>query len=305
MAFENITSPLISIVTPVYNQGETLRETIESVLSQNYKNIEYIVVDDGSSDETPIILEDYKSKIRIIKQENQGQSIALNNGWRIASGDYLTYLSADDLLYPHAIQTIVDNLNDEAIVFYPDFDLIDVDSNVIRTTRTQEFNVEDLVCKLNCQPGLSTVFKADLIGKIGGWDKSYRFIPDFEFWARASQYGSFQRVDSVVGGFRIHENSGSVRSVSEKASDEIIRFVNAFDYCGFDDCKSFALSRAFLISARSHLQSGRFFLGLKRYLKIFGIAPIFAIKYSNIIFLLNGLFRRYYYRMRSFIVGFF
>ena len=295
----------VSIVTPVFNQADTLEETIESVLNQTYKDIEYIIVNDGSTDNINSVLEKYQGLIHIINQDNQGQAAALNRGWSSATGSYICYLSADDVIYKHAIQTIVDNIDDESIVFYPDFDLIDVNSNVIKKIKSPEFDRDDLVSKLICQPGLLAVFKADLITKAGGWDQSYRFIPDFEFWARVSQYGKFKRVPEVLGGFRVHEQSGSVRSVSEASSDELIRFVENFKYDDARNHKKTALSQAFLMSARSHMQSGRFLLGAKRYLASFKILPHAAIRPASLFFVFNGLVRRFYYRLRAIMMDLF
>lgn len=295
----------VSIVTPVFNQSSTLEETIESVLNQTYEDIDYIIVNDGSTDNINPVLEKYQGLIHVINQDHQGQAAALNKGWASATGNYICYLSADDIIYKHAIKTMVDNIDGDSIVLYPDFDLIDVNSNVIKTIKTPEFQQDDLVSKLICQPGLLAVFKSDLISIAGGWNQSYRFIPDFEFWARASQYGNFKRVPEVLGGFRVHEQSGSVRSVSEASSDELIRFVNNFKYHDTCNQKKAALSRAFLMSARSHMQSGRFLLGCKRYLACFKISPLAATRPASLFFVFNGLVRRFYYRLRAIMVDVF
>src|SRR5207247_391526 len=96
------TYPLVSIVTPAYNQAEYLAETIESVLAQDYPNLEYIVLDDGSTDHTREVLKKYDGKLRWESHKNMGQARTLNEGWRKANGVYIGYLSSDDILYPGA-----------------------------------------------------------------------------------------------------------------------------------------------------------------------------------------------------------
>ncbi|MDD7805844.1 MAG: glycosyltransferase [Endozoicomonas sp. (ex Botrylloides leachii)] len=291
---------LITVVTPVYNQAATLRETIDSVLAQTYRHIEYIVINDGSFDETESLLREYKDRIRIISQENRGQSAALNRAWNEASGDYLTYLSADDILYPDCIETLVEAIDGDAVVYYPDFDLIDVRSEKVRTERTPDYDIEDLTCGLICQPGLAALFRTDAYRAVGGWDSSYRFIPDFEFWTRMAFQGEFKRIPKVVGGFRIHDESGSVRSISSVASDEIIRFVDEFTRFPSISGKKRAIFQSRLMSARSHFQSRRLITGLQRYIQAFVSCPLAAIKPTNIKFVISGLVRRTYYRFKTF-----
>lgn len=287
---------LVSIVTPVYNQAGTLRETIESVLGQTYPNIEYIIVNDGSTDDTEAVIKEYESVLKVIRQENQGQAAALNTGWCNAKGRYLAYLSADDILYSNCIDELVKSIDDKYVVYYPDFDLIDAHSKIIRTIESPEYSQHALLGDLVCQPGLAALFCADAYRKAGGWDSKYRFIPDYEFWARMSCQGPFQRVKKVLGGFRVHENSGSVKSVSEVHSDEIICFVASFDGFGSSEDRNKAKFQAYLMSARSHFQSKRFKIGVKRFYLAFKENPSRSIEWANVKFVLNGALRRAFYR---------
>lgn len=288
----------ISIVTPVYNNADTLRESIESVLAQTYNNIEYIIVNDGSTDGSQDILKDYEHRALIINQDNMGQSSALNEGWSRASGEYLGYLSADDVMYPHCIETLVSHLKSGSVLYYSDYDLIDVKSNFIRRVITPNYKISDLLCKLTCQPGLGTLFRADVFRKIGGWNPEYRFIPDFEYWARVSQFGEFERVPYVLGGFRIHNKSGSIKSVDKSLSDEIIFFSDKYAFYPSLECKKKAMFNSRLMSARSHFQSYRFSLGLARYISALKMSPLSALKVKNIFFVLKGGLRKLFYQFR-------
>src|SRR5262249_19380229 len=101
------TQPLVSVVTPTYNQSAFLRDTIESVLSQDYPAIEYQIIDDGSTDETPTILSKYSERVWIESHENRGQTPTINKGWERAQGDILTWLNSDDTFLPGAVSTAV------------------------------------------------------------------------------------------------------------------------------------------------------------------------------------------------------
>jgi hypothetical protein len=107
-----MTAPSISVITPCYNGGKYLRETIESVLAQTYPPLEMIVVDDGSTDDSAAIAESFGPPVRVIRQTNQGESAARNRGIAEARGDYLHFLDADDLLHPEAFARLADAVRD-------------------------------------------------------------------------------------------------------------------------------------------------------------------------------------------------
>src|SRR5207302_10813444 len=95
---DSLTRPLVSIVTPSYNQGKYIRSTIESVLRQDYPHIEYVVVDGGSTDGTLAILREYNGRVRWISEPDGGQSHAINKGFAMTCGEILTWLNSDDML---------------------------------------------------------------------------------------------------------------------------------------------------------------------------------------------------------------
>jgi len=100
--------PLVSIVTPTYNQAAFLPETIDTVLSQDYPNIQYIVMDGGSKDGTVEILESYGSRLEWVSERDGGQSDAVNKGFQRARGQIFTFLNADDIYYPGAVRAAVE-----------------------------------------------------------------------------------------------------------------------------------------------------------------------------------------------------
>ena len=107
--------PLVTVVTPSYNQARFIRETIESVLKQDYPRIEYLVIDGGSTDESVSILREYSDHLRWVSEPDRGQAHAINKGWRQARGCILAYLNADDLYMPGAVAQAV-----AALVAHPE-----------------------------------------------------------------------------------------------------------------------------------------------------------------------------------------
>src|SRR5258706_10560429 len=95
--------PLVTVVTPSLNQGHFIRATIESVLSQDYPHLEYIIMDGGSTDETAAVAAEYGTRLKWISEKDRGQSHAINKGFRMAKGDIVSWLNSDDLILPGAV----------------------------------------------------------------------------------------------------------------------------------------------------------------------------------------------------------
>lgn len=264
--------PLVSIVTPAYNQAEFLVETIESVLAQDYPNIEYIVLNDGSTDNTEEVLLRYEGRLKWETQKNMGQSKTLNKGWSISSGKYLGYLSSDDVLYPTAISDLVKILeNDSEIVcVYPDSNLIDEKSIVVKERVCKGFDLEELIVCQECHIGPGAIFRSSIYRHVGGWKTHLKLAPDREFWMRLACHGEFHFKSKVLAGYRIHSNSISYKDVSEEISREYIEVLD--DYFSGDSfsekisCrKSEAYGRAKFIVARNSFRSGNIYRGIKIY----------------------------------------
>jgi glycosyltransferase involved in cell wall biosynthesis len=266
--------PLVSIVTPTYNQAKYLAETIESVLAQNYPNIEYIVLDDGSKDDTPEVLKQYDGRIRHERHENMGQANTLNRGWGMASGSLIGYLSSDDILYPNAIEHLVAILgSDPSIVcVYPDSDLIDINSKVIKRHICRPFDLDELVVRQECYIGPGALFRRDAFKKVGGWRPELKLAPDREFWIRLAGQGKFSFCAHSLAGYRMHPKSISYKDVSEDIGREYIWFLDQYfgGACylptpSIKTRKSEAYGYATLVLARNCLRAGRWRRGLELY----------------------------------------
>jgi FkbM family methyltransferase len=182
--------PLVSIVTPSYNQGHFIRRTIESVLAQSYPNIEYIVVDGASTDGTVDILRSYGDGLQWISEPDSGQSEAINKGISRARGEIVGYLNSDDVLLPHAIETVVDYFrkHPECDLVYGDADYIDVNDCVTGSYATADYSFERLMedCCV-CQP--AAYWRKTVTKVVGPFDQTMQYAMDYDFWIRVDRSG--------------------------------------------------------------------------------------------------------------------
>jgi GT2 family glycosyltransferase len=205
-------STLVSIITPSFNQGKYIEETIRSVLEQQYPAIEYIVMDGGSSDQTVDLLKKYDHGItRWVSQPDDGQADAINNGFRMASGEILAWLNADDAYLPGAIQKVVEYFRD-----HPEVDLVygraynvDHRGNVIEAYGTEPFSAERLRerCFI-CQP--SVFFRSKVFAEIGPLDTSLHLAFDYDYWLRAIRKFRFGYLPEFLSNNRWQMNSKSL-----------------------------------------------------------------------------------------------
>jgi GT2 family glycosyltransferase len=198
--------PLVSIVTPSFNQGQFLRRTIESVLNQTYPHIEYLVVDGGSTDESVRILESYGRRFWWVSEPDAGQADALNKGFARCRGSLRAYLNSDDVLLPAAVERVVAYLQS-----YPDWDLlygrayhIDTDDRRMSAYPTAPFSLRRLAeTSCICQP--AAFWRAELAARLGPFKPRLHYCLDFEYWLRAARAGAkLVHVDDVLALSRLH-----------------------------------------------------------------------------------------------------
>jgi glycosyltransferase involved in cell wall biosynthesis len=146
MSMNRSGSPPVSIVVATYNRRDWLRLAMDSILDQDYPDLELLVMDDGSTDETAELLDGYarrhpNERFRFFRHENMGQARTLNRGYELARGELLGYLSDDDLLAPGAVMRLVRELADpDVVAAYPGYRIIDAEEAVIDTVRPIEYS---------------------------------------------------------------------------------------------------------------------------------------------------------------------
>lgn len=199
--------PLVSIITPSFNQGRFIKFTIESVLGQDYPNIEYIVMDGGSTDETVDILRSYGNRISWVSEPDKGQTDAINKGIRKSSGEIIAYLNSDDVYLPGTISHIVRLLqeNPETEFVYGDFHAIDENGAILDRIKTIPFDPNILLYDANFISQPASFYRRSLFDKIGCFDDSLHYLMDYEFFLRAARRRiKFQLARRYLSAIRYH-----------------------------------------------------------------------------------------------------
>lgn len=220
--------PRVSIVTPSYNQGQFIEETIRSVLLQGYPNLEYIVIDGGSSDGTVEIIRKYEPWLAYwISEPDRGQSHAINKGLRRATGEILSWLNSDDVLLPGTVRRAVERLRgDEQIdVVYGRLNRIDSRSQPLPTPELPkdrlEFGAETVIgeCIVN-QPGC--FWRREVMDRVGLLNEDLHYAMDYEFWVRMILAGArFKRLPETVANFRLSSDSKTVGHTADHALEHL------------------------------------------------------------------------------------
>ncbi len=199
--------PLVSIVTPSYNQGRFIRATIESVLSQDYPNIEYIVVDGGSDDDTAAICAEYAERLTFVCEDDRGQSDAINKGFRMAQGEIVAWLNSDDLFLPGAVGRVVEAFTREPDLgaVYGEGYQIDIEGNVKqRFTVTEPFNLWKLVYVSDYILQQTTFFRRDVLTELGLLDPELHYGMDWEILMRIGKRYMLRYLPYYMGSIREH-----------------------------------------------------------------------------------------------------
>ena len=205
----------VSIVTPSYNQAEYLERTIQSVLNQTYDEIEYIVIDGGSTDGSVEIIKKYADKIAFwISEPDQGQTDAINRGFAKATGDVLAWLNSDDTLEPNAVARAVEELqkHPEVGMVYGHGWFIDANDAKIGEFPSAQTDYGKLrrgyvhICQQ------ASFWRADLWKKVGPLDDSIYFAMDYDLWLRLAKEAPLIFINEHWANFRLH---GDAKSVAE------------------------------------------------------------------------------------------
>ncbi|MGM9453012.1 glycosyltransferase [Legionella bozemanae] len=293
---------LVSIVIPAYNALPYLEEAIESVLAQDYPNIELIVLDDGSTDGTADFLKKYQGRFFYETHENMGQARTLNKGWAMSKGSIIGYLSADDTLAVNAVSLSVleFNKNSNIVLTYGDNLLIDNQSKFIRKLTTPDYDYYQMLIRGGTPIAVGSFFLKSAFNKMGGWDSNYSLIGDFEYHTRLAKLGTFIRLPVVLGCHRVHEQSASFANTSLDRANEFVKLMSNILNDTTDnrllELAPLILSQAYLISGRTHWRSGRYKLGIKYFFQAMKLAPQKLTKINTYHIIFNALFNKSLHR---------
>jgi glycosyltransferase involved in cell wall biosynthesis len=217
---------VFSIITPSFNQGEFLAETIESVISQSGDfHIDYVIIDGGSTDNSVAVIRHYEQSLsggqwpttcrgitfRWLSEPDQGQTDALLKGFRMADGEILAWLNSDDCYLPGALQAAADQFSafPQTALLYGDAHYCDVGGAVIGSYRTAPFDFDRLAWfNFICQP--SAFFRREAFDEVGGLDPALQFAMDLDLWIRIGRRFPCRYLPRVLSSYRLHESSKTV-----------------------------------------------------------------------------------------------
>ena len=217
--------PLVSIITPSYNQADFLEETVLSVLDQDYQNLEYIIVDGGSADGSLEIIQKYSDQLAWwVSEPDQGQTDAINKGFAKANGEILAWLNSDDTYVRGAVSEAVAYLQDhpEVGMVYGDANLIDEESHVIGKFPARQTDYQRLMRGYVHIPQQSTFFRSGLWKAVGPLDSTFFFAMDYDLWVRLSQQAPLKYYPRVWANFRLHGGAKSIEA-DDRCWPEMVR----------------------------------------------------------------------------------
>jgi GT2 family glycosyltransferase len=202
--------PLVTIVTPSFNQGAFIEQTIESVLAQDYPHVEYLVMDGGSTDETLDVLRRYEGRLAWVSEPDWGQSDAINKGFRRAQGEIVAWLNSDDVYLPGIVSESVAHLqaHPEVDLVYGDAQFIDGTGEIIASeVRGKPFSLTTLLTRFSVVYQQTAFFRRGLFDRIGYLDESLNYLMDTDFWIRIALRGKGVYWPGVRAQSRLHGSS--------------------------------------------------------------------------------------------------
>ncbi len=219
--------PLVTIITPAYNRAAFLDETIHSVLSQDYPNIEYIVLDDGSTDNTRQVLEKYSGQLHWETHPNMGEARTVCKGFGMARGEIVCVVNSDDPLLPGAVSAAVSVMRQrpEVLAVYSDWSEIGPNSELIKCVALPNYDIFNMMLTFNVGMGPGTFIRHRAIQMVGMRDLQFRYAGDLEFWFRLALHGPLAHIPTVLATHRTHPDSASVSDRGARMAEELICMV--------------------------------------------------------------------------------
>jgi glycosyltransferase involved in cell wall biosynthesis len=222
--------PIVSIIVPNYNGARFIGETIESITTQDYPNLEIIVVDGASRDNSVKIAQKFPD-VKVISMPDYGQAHAINRGMLLAKGEILAYLNSDDVYKPGAIRTVVEHfrLRPEIKVLMGECDYLDEKSDIIGHLRPKFSGAEGIVKywgwdNWHCIPQQSTFWRREIMERIGLFDTERHFVMDLDYWIRVARMYPFHIVPETLAAFRLVAGTKTVSNTDKMYSEELQTF---------------------------------------------------------------------------------
>jgi glycosyltransferase involved in cell wall biosynthesis len=280
---------LVSIITPSLNQVQFLRQTIRSVLDQDYSELEYVVVDGGSSDGSIDVIRAHSGRLAWwVSEADDGQADAINKGIAHARGEIVGWLNSDDYYLPGAVSAAVRTFsaNPDAVFVYGDMQAVDGSDLPINIFRYPQVSLQDLLCfTIIGQPAVFVRRRA--WDAVGGLDPRFDLLLDHQLWIKLAAEGPARHVDQVWAAARYHaaaKNIAQARLFGPEAF-RILEWAQAEPGVGpvLQPIRRQAQASAYRVDARYLLDAGLPAESLRSWFKSFSIHPVPALKRLNIL----------------------
>ena len=280
---------LLSIITPSFNQARYLETTIQSVLSQDYPRVEYIVIDGVSTDGSVDIIKKYENRLAYwVSEKDNGQADAINKGIARAKGDVVAWLNSDDYYLPNAISNAVKVFEGipGLVLAYGDMLAVNELGQTINNLKYNQLSLEDLLCfQIIGQPAV--FFRREAFEKAGGLDTTFHFLLDHHLWIRLAQQGRILHVPQTWAAARYHAEAKN-RAKAAEFGREAFRIL---DWAKSQPELAGVISRverrsrasAHRVDARYRLDGGQPWSALKAWMRTLLIHPPTALARLNIL----------------------
>lgn len=276
--------PLVTVVTPSYNQAQFIEETIHSVINQDYPRIEYLVIDGASTDGSQKIIEKYQDEISWwVSEKDSGQSEAVNKGFARASGEIVGWLNSDDIYLKGAVRKAVDVFlsNPDAGTVYGNMLSIDEKTRVFNIIEYGNWQLEDIMqFRIIGQP--AAFVRRDVLERAGFLDPSYHLLLDQHFWVRIAAEGKMFHIDEFLAGARHHSSAKNVSQSSHyhKEVARVVKWMSQNERLKgmFEKNEHKIHSGASTFNARYLMDGGLYKEAFREYLKALRNYPPFPLK---------------------------
>ena len=280
---------LVSIITPSFNQSAFLRQAMLSVLEQDYDDLEYLVVDGGSTDGSVEIIKEYADRLTWwVSEKDSGQAEAINKGLAHARGEIVAWLNSDDFYLPGAVAAAVRALETHpaAVLAYANMQAVDERGRMTNLLTYRQRTLEDLLCfNIIGQPAV--FMRGSALQAVGGVDASLHALLDHQLWIKLALHGEILHVDATWAAARYHPGAKNWARAPEfgREAFQLLEWESRYTGPGpaFQRVERRARASAHRLDARYLVDGGRPWPALKAWLRAFGIHPPTALARLNLL----------------------
>ncbi|MFN2214379.1 MAG: glycosyltransferase family 2 protein [Anaerolineales bacterium] len=280
-----MSQPLVSVITPSYNQAQYLEDSIESVFAQDYPSLEYLIADGGSTDGSIEIIRKYESQLAWwVSEADEGQAAAINKGMAQAQGEIVAWLNSDDLYLPGAIKEAVRAFqeNPRVKMVFGNAITIDAQGVPLKELVFPDWELEDLIgFRIICQPAV--FMRREVYRQVSGLDPRYHFMLDHHLWIRIASTGSILHRDSFWAAARHHEAAKNVSQAPAFGREtlEVLDWMQQQEDLStiIKEHKRKVMAGAYRLNGRYLLDGGLYRAALKSYARAFINQPLYTARH--------------------------